>query len=228
MPPAIVILFVRFPQRVVDTDSRIAIVQREVNPASLEIIRHKKGCLDLSGSQTQPSSQEMETLTRSLSAVWRMSPWLSVVLNPMETVTSPARLKPLRSADSELPRLNSALRETWNANTDVLVQHTHTHKLWSRKWCNSASLCKRPTRESTGQPLLMPTFSSIALNSLCCFRLFMHPLNGWKVMLNLWGDVNHVAQWKRLRFYLATHTDWEEKSQTSPSSLVERHQCSNL
>ena len=45
----------------------------------------------------------------------------------------------------------------------------------------------RPTKESLGQPLLMPTCSATGLKFWLSFRFFKHPLNGCMVMLFLQG-----------------------------------------
>lgn len=42
-----------------------------------------------------------------------------------------------------------------------------------------------PTREESGQPLLMPTCSAGSWLSFLSFRFFKHPLNGCMVMLSL-------------------------------------------
>ena len=67
-----------------------------------------------------------------------------------------------------------------------LINITVVHALmWMHKQIRDIKVWF-PTRKSLGHPMLTPIWSSIGIKPLFCCRFFMHPLNGWMVMLRLW------------------------------------------
>lgn len=142
MPFAVLVLlawFQRFPSCVFERQDHIAVDQGKFDGANvlsenrvrIKIISKQSGhshLLHPKSKKCQKTTVEERNVERERetkgwcglltdSVFCSRSPFFSELLNPSETVTSLARLKPLRAADRELPTLNSDLRDAWNTET---------------------------------------------------------------------------------------------------------------
>lgn len=209
MPHVIVILLVWFPRVSVGAADHVSIFQDNVNLVFLKNMGRAALKPDYSEIWWRCCKKETLRLTCSLSC--RMTPWLCEVLNPRETSTWSLRLKSVRSADSELPGLNSARRVTW------------TVAGWCQ-WAKFGSKGAQHRNDRSYQGFCGTAFADAHLldrNYLWVERQFIHTSFKW-LHGNVMSDGRRM-KWKLLRWPVMwlcyCFFQWENES-TSLSALV--------